>query len=195
MVVAQFSLKQTLADISPGLPPGFDPSKGIRSLFPQGSHSIKELANYHFLYSSSLHAVGITCPFTIDIWGGGKYHFFGTANNGDVFDANYAIGFTFGFSPGGVAKGDYAGGTAGAESSDHFDHSGIDDWVRNNWPQAFASGVNTDLKVSENPFGEILQALIGALTFVGIAVFIALGGHVEWTRNNGGWDEMNPPKG
>ena len=97
--MAQFSLQQTLADIALGLPPGFDPRNGIRSLFPPGTiNSIKDLANYHFVFTGTLHAVGVTCTFTVDAWGSGSYRFFGSASNGDIFDANYAIGFNFNFS-------------------------------------------------------------------------------------------------
>jgi hypothetical protein len=130
--MAQFSLQQTLADIALGLPPGFDPRNGIRSLFPPGTiNSIKDLANYHFVFTGTLHAVGVTCTFTVDAWGSGSYRFFGSASNGDIFDANYAIGFNFNLSP---SHGDSVWGVARVESSDDFSDPGWDDglefWIK-----------------------------------------------------------------
>ena len=121
--------------------------------------------------TDSLHAVGVTCNFTLEAWGSGKFHFFGTAQNGDILSAKYGIGSVFNFSPGGVGHGDLAERTAQAQSSDNFDHPGSDEWIRNNWPQAFASGMRAQLDVSEDP-------LDGILTVIGVAliIFLILGG-------------------
>jgi hypothetical protein len=196
--MAHFSLKQTLANIAPGVPAGFDATKGIASLFPpKYAGTISELTNYHFLFTDSRHAGGVTCPFTIDVWGSGKYHFFGKVNNVDFLNADYAIGFFFNFAPGGQATGDVASGSAGPRSTANFDHSGSNLWVKNNWIQAFASGVNDDLKVSENlgePLDSILKGFAEAVGIAGFAFLMLLtGGQICFSPVNGDWQRVPCP--
>jgi hypothetical protein len=188
--MATFSLAQTLAEMAPGLPPGFTPNQGIRSLFPTNwAGSITALTGYHFTYRSSLHAVGITCDFSLDVWGSGKYRFSGTANNADYINADYAIGFTFVYSSGGVSVGDIQHGSAGLRGSDNFTLTDSNDsaraWIRNNWTEAFAPGVSTDLQVTEDPtfgLGKLLLLVVEGIAFVGLIVVLLLSGH-SWHRD------------
>jgi hypothetical protein len=185
-----FSLKQTLADIASGLPADFDASEGIASLFPPHYvGSIKILSNYHFLYTDSLHAEGVTCPFTIDIWGSGKWHFFGRPNNGDILDGNYTIGFSCNLVHSGTCHGYVVTGSVGAENSTNFDQSGSDTWIRDNWPDAFASGINANLSVNENlPWQQIFQVLVPLLI---IATFVFFGGSPMYQKDsNGNWHRV-----
>jgi hypothetical protein len=141
-----FSLSQTLTDI------GAFAGQGVASLLPPGQpNSITVLSYYHFKHTETLHAVGVHCDFTVEAWGNGGYHFYGTSNNGDIIDANYGIGFAFVFSPGGESHGDIASGKAGALGSNSFDHSGSSEWIGDNWPQVFPAGVRTNLQVQEYP--------------------------------------------
>jgi hypothetical protein len=189
--VAQFNLKQTLANISPGLPPGFDPSKGIRSLFPPvWSGSITQLSNYHFSVSDSLHAVGVHCDYTVDVWGGGGWHFFGVLKNEDVINADYSLIWTFNFTKGTEAFGVDENGHLVALDSHHFDFSGNQEWIRNIWPEAFASGWHSDLKVDEN-IDTLLDILLPPIV---VAVYL-FGGHA-YVKNeaNKSWVlNTNPP--
>ena len=72
------------------------------------------------------------------------------------------------------------------KSWNKFDHPGPDEWIRNNWPQAFASGVTTNLQVSEDPTNAIVAVLAVIGFFVG--EFLLLGGKGDWKKNeNGTW--------
>lgn len=188
--MAQFSLKQTLADIAPGLPADFDARKGIVTLFPGQSSSIKLLTSYHFLYSDSLQAVGVHCDYTIDIWGSGKWRFSGLVSNVDFINADYSLVWAFRFTQGVNAFGDVLNGNIVLRSSDHFDYSGSQEWIKKIWPQAFASGVTADLKVNESP-----AALIAIIVAPIVVVLYMLGGraYVEDQTSRAWSEQMNPP--
>jgi hypothetical protein len=183
-----FSLRDTLTSISSqgGLPPGFSASDGIRVLFPSSSFpvGISKLANYHFLWQDSRKALGTTCNLTVDAWGGGQWRFSGTLGNQDFASAQYGVGFLFKYAPNGVGGGDVATGTIDPRGSGSFDHSGHEQWLADNWLEAFSAGVMDDLKVSEN-VGDVVLGIMAILGDIGLAIveaaaFIILGGYVEF---------------
>jgi len=120
-----------------------------------------------------VHAGGVTCNYTIEAWGSGKWRFSATANNGDFEDANYAIAFWFGFSSGGGVAGAATSGQASLISSDNFDQQGSSQWLLDNWPWAFASDVKTDLTVSESLLSGIglVVDVVGAILVPGTFLF------------------------
>jgi hypothetical protein len=155
--MAQFSLRQALADIGPspadctkpgGLPAGFDPINGIRSLFPPGTTaSIKELASYHLHWSGSVRAGAVNCIFVLDVWGSGKYHFSGIIENNNFFGAAYEVAFALLGSEFQALQG-----SVGYLQSGYFSNCiPSNQWLSNNWPQALTSQAKVRLSVVESP--------------------------------------------
>jgi hypothetical protein len=168
-----FSLKTKLHNLAPHLPQGFKAENGIRSLFPKSySGSITMLNNYVFMYS-------YTGSQNSSAWvgadGAGRWFFAWWNANGEwgINDRNQA-GFVFRFSNDGFGHGyvDTSRPADGATSC----NLGIDPWIAENWPQAFAAGVGTDVQEAEG--FESLPDASNIWTDYGFAAakFVALNG-------------------
>ncbi len=151
------SLRAKLHGLGGHLPEGFKASGGIKRLFPKGyAGSITMLKNYVFLFDS-----GTATDVSSDsgsqisqgqIWmgadGAGRW-FLGwwnddSAGGGWGVNVRYQAGFVFRFSNDGFAHGyvDTSEPDGGATSC----NSGVDPWISEHWPQAFAANVEVDLQ-------------------------------------------------
>jgi len=145
-----WSLRQTLSSIGSHLPQGFDPSHGIKSLFPPGYvGSISVLSKY--VYFRSGRAKTSSNPddyasYCVGADGAGKWFFswIGFAYDlvgVDIPDAGIRVqaGFVFHFSSDGSGRG-YVDNSR-PKYYERSCNSGTDAWIHNNWPKIFASDV------------------------------------------------------
>jgi hypothetical protein len=140
------SLKRTLAtlaDYPPNgynhLPNGFDPSKGIRSLFPpQKSCGVSALKNYVFSYTGYAQTPeGNSAEMLVMADGAGRWGI-GANPSLDPLAISWAGGFVFNYSNDGAGHGYIVNnGNVNAGVVDGFNEPWILQW----WPQAFAEGV------------------------------------------------------
>jgi hypothetical protein len=141
-----WSLKQTLANLAAyppdgynHLPNGFDPSKGIRVLFPpHKSCGISTLKNYVFSFTGSTETPeGNTAQMLIIADGAGRWGI-GAVASLDPLAISWAGGFCFNYSNDANGHG-YVVNNANVNAAvvNGFNES----WILQNWCDAFPAGV------------------------------------------------------
>ena len=131
------------------LPRAFDPTKGIRMLFPAGEARVSWLDRYRFIVtgSKSLSSSSATFQFLAD--GGGNWLLYVNLSSNAIRNA---VGFVFLYSTDSTGHGITAQLDGGAEASVipvtnigdmSWVASGVyDSWIAGNWVRLFDAGVS-----------------------------------------------------
>lgn len=193
------------------LPVGFDPARGIRSLFPspqKGRINISLLRSYLFSVDGSAATGEISGAYHLRADGAGNWLFSGgisttIANGGS---GRWGAGFVFMFSQdnaghGFVQTGDYdliGPPDAAVLQAVVFLIKGGDSWLTANWPQAFAkpAGLYISNAMGLNKLPDINNAATDRGFTGGLAAFkgavVSMG--VQETSLGGGGNPQ-PPSG
>ena len=152
-----FSLRKTLANLADfppdgynHLPTGFDPAKGIRSLFPpHKSCGISALKNYVFSFTGSAQTPDGNSTAMIVIADGAGRWGIGAVGSLDPLAISWGGGFVFYYSNDGAGHGyviNNANVNAGVVNGFN------EPWILQNWPQAFPGGVFPWMWVEDSSF-------------------------------------------
>jgi hypothetical protein len=134
------------------LPPGFDATKGLRTLFPPNkAASLSALKNYVLTFSGSQQTPGgVAATYQITADGVGRWGFLFSVTNGQS-SGLFGGGFVFAFSDDGFGHGWVLTANAVTEDGPPWEAAaqGTDQWIRDNWPQIFVQTVDTYLSDAE----------------------------------------------
>jgi hypothetical protein len=173
--MADISLRQILKDLRVDLPPGFDASRGIRSLWPAGRDvSVRSLGLYRFVREHSVSGADAEARVSFVAYGSGQWSLTGIITSSSPDPVKYAVAVTFRYSDSRSGHGVTADGTVFpgpfGGNTVPIRNNGNDPWLRDHWPEAFAAGVSVNLGTSES-VGPFLRALLPTL---GFEVLVAL---------------------
>jgi hypothetical protein len=148
-----WSLRSTLQTLAKGghLPAGFQPSRGLRLLFPleqSADLSLSVLQKYLYSQTGRVVLEAIATSFCVAADGAGNWLLQGSMTAGTEpggEECKWGAGFVFRFSRdatghGFVATGDFNPNTGGKPAQMNFVTQGRDPWISANWPDAFAKG-------------------------------------------------------
>jgi hypothetical protein len=132
-----FSVRQFLQNQRNHLPLLYDPSQGLRPLFPVGYvGGISLLKSYVFRYTGSVQTSSCSADFLIGGDGSGRWLFATQLQLGSA--TSYLVSFVFSVTTGTSAYGF----TITVRNSSNWNWiTGIDPWIQQNWPSVFAGGI------------------------------------------------------
>jgi hypothetical protein len=162
-----WSLRDTLVSIGKHLPDGYSAQNGIRALFPVGqTASISTLSQYVLTWQGSI-SFWPSGALNYNAAPGSSLIFFGADGAGrwflgweppdpegppydGGFDQRARVAYVFNYSNDGIARG-FAGPEQDVPNTPPPScYCGVDDWIKEHWPEAFAAGLSFDVQAAES---------------------------------------------
>jgi hypothetical protein len=175
--MASFSLNEEITSLRNRFPQLFPIGSGIRSHFPTGRPtSITALRRFVFRRGPiNLSAGGVTASTIVEANGAGGWLLSVDVDEGfELFNQKWTVAFVFTHSDTNVGHGQSISGELhgfGGGQVDHKSKTGVDPWIKENWPNAF----DGDIKVSFVDTDEDVFAILLSLGLVaGFTTFALL---------------------
>lgn len=171
MIMLSIKGKLGSLKLKQALPTEFDPSRGLSQLFPHKRPiNLRNISNFEFEHSSSVKAENVTSQLTVISTGTGYWKFTGKVwSSSLVIPDNFTIGFGFKYVENSVhvwagqgdAESKFYGG--GEDHAYEFHAYGIDQWIAENWQEAFPHGVTFFLNVDGSTVKNVLKGMVPIL--------------------------------